>query len=204
MSSSIFKVTDLLQYGIAFCGFGVSAVVIGISGVSTQGTWMLLIMALLIVLAYGRELWGRQAYLDSFDFEYAGIHVDLNGYSTNLSEVAQVIEDLCRKYKAFIPDAKDLIQRAPIWVHFKPGVIKTRGCLAAGVTQLDIVEVGYFCKIDGEYLTDPYVPLQNTAFTHEIEHIIIQRSSHFDLNEADQHVYMDMVNEAAKREITVR
>jgi len=122
----------------------------------------------------------EQEKIESYDFKVGNILIKLNGYKTNPESVSKLVEKTKEMYKLSNYDVDKHLEKT-IFMNFIPGVIKISGQPErnlAGRANYDNADVAFFRKNEkGEYVAWDEMPVEKTAFCHELEHIIIARES---------------------------
>ena len=107
-----------------------------------------------------------------------GIYVNLNGYHTTPDILNAEVERMLTLYSNAVPHAKLLLEETPVCCTFIPGVFQADGMTVAGLTTSDTIQVSYYTRdANNKCIVDADIGIMNTAFAHELGHIILQRDS---------------------------
>ncbi len=158
-----FQISDLLLIGapaIACVAFGVIVL-----PSSLEAGLLLFTVALGFLAVYLTALNNRKKFLSKFKYKINGVYINPNGYLASKESFQVEIEWLKRSYDVFYKtDLKD------VFVEFNNGPIIHNGARHHGLTFFG----GGAVKV--EYL-DPKQPIEKTAFSHELGHVVIGRAT---------------------------
>jgi hypothetical protein len=139
---------------------------------------------------YGMLVLARYRYIRSYDLVLSnGIMVRTGGYKAPLKQFEEELERVLTLWSPHFPRAASLLEEDRIWVRFEAEVLKPKPFSRANpLTFAGLTVVG------GEgvrltYFGDPNRPLRDTAFVHELGHIILGRATRKWVND-DHHVFM--------------
>jgi hypothetical protein len=111
-----------------------------------------------------------------------------NGDSSGLDDLVKEMIDVWSKVESYKPE--EIISKNIIWVHFQPGPItRVRGIKVKPIAGYTIPN-GYDMIVGYK---EKNVPLKETAFQHELNHLIIGHSTK-DWDETKHHEIMKLNN----------
>jgi len=176
MKPSCFKILDALVLAVP----GLIISVCGIFLHGRMGSTLMIVTGLCFLAIWGRLVWLRKAFINSYTIatKYK-VLIKTNGYHISRLRAECAIGGLLELYMKTWSDARKVLMSNYTWVEFVPGAIETKGIpgfgkyvLVAGFVRVGgrEVTVGYFNKVK---YPDPYVDLNETAFSHELGHIIL-------------------------------
>ena len=155
----------------------VYAQVMGSDG-PASGQTLLWVVSAAFWAIYGVLVWARWRFIASFDLVLPnGMMVRTNGYKAPLVEFEKELEGVKTLWSPHIPRAAELLRQSRVWVNFEAKKLKLSGFvqetpkLFAGLTSMG----GESMRLT--YFEDPVLPLSKTAFSHELGHIILGRST---------------------------
>jgi hypothetical protein len=181
MKPSPFKLLDLCSFGLVAIIFTTLAIYCAVSGVTGQALVMMFAVAALGWGIYAALVLIRKSFIDEFPESVNKVQIKRAGYLAPLHDMETDLNDLTGKMRVDYGSKVDDALKDWIWVEFKPGVVylgydkktKVAGYVTVGGSS---AYVGYFKKLpNGEFVSDPTVPIRNTAFRHEIGEILLGR-----------------------------
>lgn len=186
MRPNPFKFLEFLYTGLFGLLLGFFAVYCALHGVAAGPVLLLAGMSLLAVGINVVLVIARWRLYQSYDLVLPfGILVARNGYHVTPEILEAEIARVVRMYRAFVPRIEAILAQEPIFVTFRPGVMDhpmmNGKVKLAGSTAGSDVQVAYYRytenagRITGTTV-DPDVPIEQTAFAHELGHVIIGRA----------------------------
>lgn len=172
----VFKFLDALYFAFP----GVALIILGVylAVKNTEGALLTGVVGLCFFGIWVSVLWSRKKLIDSYPIvtKY-NVLIKHNGYHITRLEAEDAIKKLLALYQLHWLDAKEALTSEYTWVEFVPGTIEIKGIgkpmLVAGFVRAGgrTVKVGFFDSKTKK--PDSTVPLERTAFAHELGHIIL-------------------------------
>jgi len=178
---SAWRLFDALTFGAAATiatGLAVYAQVTEADAHQTQGRALMWAVALLFWLVYLLLVRARYKFIQGYDLVLSnGMMVCTNGYKAGRLELEAEIKRVYRLWTIHFPKTEQLLARPTVWVRFEPkkleltGFVQTTPRTFAGLTSMggESIQLSYF--------EDPLLPLEKTAFAHELGHVIMGRGT---------------------------
>ncbi len=140
---------------------------------------------------YGLLLRARYRFIQSYDLVLStGTMVQTNGYKVPRAAFETELRRVCSLWTPHFTSAQEILERKRVWVRFEPGLLvvpfsKNTPRTFAGLTSMG----GESVRVT--YRGDPLKPLEQTAFAHELGHVIIGRAT----NEWDNDAHHKFMSE---------
>lgn len=160
----------------------------GVEGPSSAYT-LLWVVAGTFWFIYGVLVWSRWRFINRYDLVLPnGTMVRTNGYKATLVEFERELERISLLWVPFFLTAPELLKMNRIWVSFEPKVLKQPFSRETPKTFAGLTSMGGE-SVRLTYFENPNLPLQKTAFAHEMGHIILGRATKKWDND-EHHTYM--------------
>jgi len=143
-----------------------------------QGAVLTMVVGLCFLAIWARVVWARKQLVDSYPIvtKYK-VLIKHNGYHVTRLQAEAAIAAMLHRYSMYWVNAEEVLTSEFTWVEFVPGVIEVPG--APG----QVMKLAGFVRAGGRYVKvacfnaskqpDLTVPLDRTAFIHELGHIIL-------------------------------
>ena len=120
----------------------------------------------------------RSKFIESYDLVLStGMMVQTNGYKISRTEFETELRRVCSLWFPHYPRAQEFLEQSRIWVRFESKILEKRAFSRstprtfAGLTSMggESIRLTYF--------EDPLKQLEQTAFAHELGHVILGRAT---------------------------
>lgn len=182
--------TELIIFGIC-SALGIGAGLYSTAYNSTPGMLLSFGFATVTLIAFAILTIAKYIELQRFNVKLNhGIYVDLNGYNCTTDTLNAELERMIALYSNVIPQTKSLLEQTSVCCTFIPGVFQADGMTVAGLTSSDTIQVSYYTRdANNKCIVDANINIENTAFAHELGHVVLQRYSP-GISAEDQHTFM--------------